>query len=77
MSKQQALETMSERAVRLMRGDLRMDDGSREDEVRAMQAEAEQWARVGWRDVQEQDAAIAAGCNRAADAILAVREEGR
>jgi hypothetical protein len=46
-----------------------------EAQVRAMQAEAEKWARVGWRDVPEQDAAIAAGCNRAADAILAAGEK--
>ena len=45
-----------------------------EAEVRAMQAEAEKWARVGWRNVPERDAAIAAGCNRAAEAILAAKE---
>ena len=48
-----------------------------EAEVRAMQAEAEQWARVGWRNVPEQDAAIATGCNRAAEAILAAKEDER
>jgi len=42
-----------------------------EAKVRAMQAQGEKWARVGWRDMPEQDAAIAAGCNRAAEAILA------
>ena len=48
-----------------------------EDEVRAMQAEAKQWARVGWRNVPEQDAAIATGCNRAAEAILVAKENNR
>ena len=51
--------------------------GRAEAEVRAMQAEAEQWARVGWRDLPEQDAAIAAGCNRAAEAILAAKENNQ
>ena len=51
--------------------------GRAEAEVRAMQAEAEQWARVGWRDVPEQDAAIAAGCNRAAEAILVAKENNQ
>jgi hypothetical protein len=48
-----------------------------EAELRAMQAEAEKWAHVGWRDVPEQDAAIAAGCNRAAEAILVAKENNR
>jgi hypothetical protein len=38
--------------------------------IAAMQAEAEKWAATGWRDLVEQDAALAAGCNRAAEAIL-------
>ena len=37
MSKQKALETMSERAERLMRGDLRVHGGTREDVVTAWQ----------------------------------------
>jgi len=39
--------------------------------VKAMRAEADKWASMGWRDMPEQDAALAAGCNRAAEAILA------
>lgn len=49
--------------------------GRAEAEVRAMQAEAEQWARVGWRDLPEMDVSVASGCNRAAEAILAVKEQ--
>ena len=51
--------------------------GRAEAEASAMQAEAEKWARVGWRDLPEQDAAIAAGCNRAAEAILVAKENNR
>ena len=42
-----------------------------ERQVSAMQAEANKWARIGWRDIPEQDARIAEAHNEAAEAILA------
>jgi hypothetical protein len=65
------------RAVEDCRAAIRARALRAEAELRAMQAEAEKWARVGWRNVPEQDAAIATGCNRAAEAILAAKEQDR
>ena len=57
-------------ASRMEVRDLQSRAEKAEAALAAMRAEADKWAAIGWRDLAEQDAALAAGCNRAAEAIL-------